>query len=312
MNKTIILTPCYEDYISLGKLLESFLVGDEGGFYFIIVDDGSLHHPVDAKILENFGLEGLIIRLKRNVGHQKAIAIGLNYISENFSSNLNVVVMDSDGEDRSTSVQRLLAKFNNPNVDIVVAKRGIRFESVKFKIFYFLYKLAFRMLTGRKINFGNFCAIRRSSLSRLVSMNELWIHLPGCILLSKLRIYYEPIDRGQRFEGKSKMNFFGLVLHGFRGLMVFAEDVLVRAGILFFSIAALAVIFICVAFLVRFFGEPASGWLSIAFGIIFLVFLQTGSLTLMTLILAGISRGQNAKDSYKDYIQSFITPSLNN
>jgi hypothetical protein len=140
-------------------------------------------------------------------------------------------------------------------------------------------------------------------------MNELWIHLPGCILLSKLRIHYESIDRGQRFEGQSKMNFFGLVLHGFRGLMVFVEDVLVRAGILFFSIAALAVVFIFVAFLVRFLGEPASEWLSIVFGIIFLVFLQTGSLTLMMLILAGVSRGQSVKENYKEYIQSTIAPS---
>ena len=63
-------------------------------------------------------------------------------------------------------------------------------------------------------------------------MEELWLNLAGCVLTSKLRVKTLDIDRGKRYNGESKMNFVSLTLHGFRALMVFAEDVLVRVGII--------------------------------------------------------------------------------
>ena len=45
-----------------------------------------------------------------------------------------------------------------------------------------------------------------------------------------------------RYAGQSKMNFVGLALHGFKALMVFAEDVLVRVGIVCALITGLSVV----------------------------------------------------------------------
>jgi polyisoprenyl-phosphate glycosyltransferase len=45
------------------------------------------------------GLSGVVIKLKRNVGHQRAIAIGLNYVADHHPDIACTVVMDSDGED---------------------------------------------------------------------------------------------------------------------------------------------------------------------------------------------------------------------
>ena len=74
--------------------------------------------------------------------------------------------------------------------------------------------------------------MKAAGLRRLAAMQELPLHLAATALVSKLRIKPIIIDRGARYAGRSKMNFVGLVLHAFRALMVFAEDVLVRVGIL--------------------------------------------------------------------------------
>jgi len=287
----VVVTPIFED-VDASSLLFRELAGTTRGQAFIVaVDDGSVECRPDAASIAHAGLDGVMIRLKRNVGHQRAIAIGLNYVAARMPSAQQVVVMDSDGEDVPQTVETLLARLAPGNVDVVVATRLRRVETFRFKLFYAAYKWLFRLLTGRKIGFGNFVALKPASLQRLVAMQELWIHFAGCVLVSRLRVADCPLDRGPRYAGRSKMSFVGLALHGFRGLMVFAEDVLVRVGIACVVVAALAVSGVAVAILLKALGYATPGWFSIALGILLLVFLQTGAVTLMTLMLTGVVRG---------------------
>ena len=53
-----------------------------------------------------------ILHLQRNIGHQKAIAVGLAYIKENLACD-KVLVMDSDGEDKPEDAAALLRQFNH-------------------------------------------------------------------------------------------------------------------------------------------------------------------------------------------------------
>jgi hypothetical protein len=54
-------------------------------------------------------------------------------------------------------------------------------------------------------------------------------------------------------------------------------------------------------------GFATPGWFSVALGILFLVFLQTGALTLMTLMLTGVVRGGSVVSvSYKEFIESVL------
>ena len=97
-----------------------------------------------------------------------------------------------------------------------------------------------------------------------------------------------------------------LALHGFKGLMVFAEDVLVRVGIGCAVVAALSIIGSAVAICLKLFNYATPGWFSVALGILLLVFLQTGALTLMTLLLTGVVRGGLvANMAYLDFVDRF-------
>lgn len=285
-----VVMPIYEDQEASTRLFRELHAEYGDSVYVVAVDDGSVRQPVSIHALEQCGLAGVVITLKRNVGHQRAIAIGINYVAEHLSDIEHTIVMDSDGEDTPASIRTLMAPLDASQVDVVVAERKSRVETLRFRTFYLVYKFLFALLTGRKISFGNFMALKPNAVRRLAVMPEIWTHVASGVLTSKLRIETLPIDRGPRYAGKSKMNFVGLVLHGFRGLMVFAEDVLVRVGIVCAFVAGLTVMAGLIAIFLKLAGFATPGWFSVAMGILFLTFLQTGALTLMTLMLTGVVR----------------------
>jgi glycosyltransferase involved in cell wall biosynthesis len=287
----VVVTPIYEDSEASSRLFLELAAVFGPRVFVVAVDDGSVLKPVEVANIEKAGLAGVVIRLKRNVGHQRAIAIGLNYVAAQLPQAQRIVVMDSDGEDTPASIRELTLPLESTLVDVVVAQRKSRVETLRFRMFYVVYRWLFEAFTGRRISFGNFMALTPAALKRLVAMQELWIHIAGCVLASKLRVALCPLDRGQRYAGQSKMNFVGLALHGFRALMVFAEDVLVRVGIACSLVAALSILGGAAAVILKLLGIATPGWFSVAIGILFLVFLQTGTLTLVTLMLTGIVRG---------------------
>ena len=303
--RKIVVMPVYEDLEASSKLFVELARTQGPDTYVVAVDDGSVRQPLPISAIEASGLEGVVIRLRRNVGHQRAIAIGLGYVAEHFDGNDIVVVMDSDGEDTPESISELVAGLDSADVDVVVASRRSRVESLKFKSFYIVYKLLFSLLSGRQISFGNFMAAKMPAVRRLASMQELWIHVAACVLGSKLRVQTCALDRGPRYAGRSKMNFVGLALHGFRALMVFAEDVPVRVGIACTLVAGLSVVGGITALLLKASGFATPGWFSLAFGILLLVFLQTAALTLIILLLSGMLRsgGVLGTGSYHEFVE---------
>lgn len=289
--KLIVVTPVFED-TEAATILFSELASTCGqSIHIVAVDDGSVRQPLALDGMRAAGVPGTVIRLRRNVGHQRAIAIGLGYVADQFDAIERLVVMDSDGEDLPATIASLVGDLDNNDVDVVVAQRRSRVETLRFKTFYMVYKWLFSLLTGRKISFGNFMAMNERAVRRLSSMGELATHVAGTVLVSRLRWRTCSLDRGPRYAGKSKMNFVGLTLHGFKGLMIFAEDVLVRVGIACALIALFSLLGGATAIVLKAVGYATPGWFSVALGLLLLVFLQTGAITLMTLMLTGIMRG---------------------
>ncbi|MHC8604043.1 glycosyltransferase [Arenicellales bacterium IMCC58067] len=307
-DSLVIVTPVYEDQEASAQLFGELARQGFENLRVVAVDDGSVRRPLDIASIEQAGLHGCIIKLKRNVGHQRAIAIGLSYVADHLPSATNVVVMDSDGEDAPSTISNLLSDLTLETVDVVVAKRKNRVESKKFKIFYAVYKQLFALMTGKSISFGNFMAMRNFALHRLVAMQESSIHLAGAVLASQLRTSECPLDRGARYAGNSKMNFVGLALHGFKALMVFAEDVLVRVGIACALLASIAIFGAAVAVILKIIGFSTPGWFSVAVGILMLLVLQTGAIALMTLMMTGVIRRGSVSPptSYLEYVAEII------
>lgn len=283
-----IVTPVFEDGESFSLLCRNLSRLDAGlRFEVLAVDDGSVNDPPTLHAIEQAGLKGRIIRLRRNVGHQMAISVGLAQAASE-SRYSGVVVMDCDGEDKPEDIIRLVrAVRTDPGV--AVANRRRRTESLVFRVFYKLYRYLFGLLTGRKIDFGNFCAVSPRGLSRLVAMQESRLHLAASLIKSKLPMGEIPIDRGDRYFGRSRMNFYNLTLHGIRAVAVFDDAVLTRMGVVCACAALLGVVVFATAAVLKLIGEATPGWLTFVTGFLILVFLQTAVLSLVALILNGLT-----------------------
>jgi glycosyltransferase involved in cell wall biosynthesis len=307
----IVVTPVYEDVEASSRLFREIFEEFGASVFLVAVDDGSVKQPLKIENLSNAGIEGVVLKLRRNVGHQRAISVGLGYISEHMQVDQNVVIMDSDGEDLPSTIQNLLNELESPEIDVAVAERKSRIETFKFKVFYSVYKYFFGLMTGRTISFGNFMALKFGAVTRLVAMQELSIHVASAVLASGLRRSVCRLDRGPRYQGRSKMNFTGLVLHGFKALMVFAEDVLVRVGITCAVISVFAVGGAMATIVLKVIGFSSPGWFSIALGVLVLMLLQTGALALMTLMLTGVMRGSAVTTvvAYQDFIEKVLETS---
>ena len=227
-NLTIILTPVYEDLESLSILINKIDNLYEN-IFFIIVDDCSVENKITLDTLSFGNSSGEIINLEKNLGHQRAICFGLNYINLNYSNYTNIVIMDSDGEDTPESISLLKKEIESNDINLVVATRKTRQNSISFKSFYYLYKIFFYYLVGYKLDFGNYMIMNRKGLLELLSVKDLNIHIAGSVIKSEIKYSSLKIDRGQRYKGESRMNFFSLVLHGLRALIVLNALVTRRA-----------------------------------------------------------------------------------
>lgn len=230
--KITIVIPVYNDWESFAILVQSIDAEAKAlgaPVDIVAVDDGSTVPFEQQKLASalKYINEISILQLACNLGHQRAIAIGLAH-THNMGSHDAVIVMDGDGEDRPEDIRTLVEHHALAPNSIIVGRRARRSEGAVFTLFYSFYKGFFRILTGRTVNFGNFCLIPAAGLAKLVYMHELWNHLAATVLRSRVSITQVPSHRGKRYAGRSSMNFVSLTVHGLSAISVFADMMFVR------------------------------------------------------------------------------------
>ena len=191
----------------------------------IAVDDASSELLTSDAEPDAASIEGVeILRLICNLGHQRAIAVGLAEVAQRHAYDA-VIVMDCDGEDRRCDLVRLIDAHRMDRTAIIVAQRAKRSEGLSFRAFYELYKSVFILLTGRRMDFGNFLLIPRPMVTRLAHMPEIWNHLAAAVLRSRVRVVGVPTERGRRYAGNSSMNLVALLTQGLSAIAVLSDIV---------------------------------------------------------------------------------------
>ncbi len=241
--KINILLPVYNDWDSVNLLLKDIEAKLDLLFIDItLVNDSSTIDPV---INKNFSrLKIKILNLDKNCGSQKAINIGLKYLSQNKTNFDYCIVMDSDGEDKAEDIVSLIDKAKENDNNIIFASRGKRQDGLIFYYFYKIYLFFFFIFTGVNINCGNFSCIPKKKISEVIKLKNSPIHHSASILSSNL--FYKKIrfDRGKRFMGKSKMSIVNLILHGLNAMTIFFRVILVRFCIFLFSLSLVVLFWI--------------------------------------------------------------------
>jgi glycosyltransferase involved in cell wall biosynthesis len=273
--------PLRDDWASAAELLRRLdrtLTAFPCHLHVVLVDDGSNQPPDPADFQSHFAVVRSIdvVRLRRNLGHQRAIAVGIVHIATGDPYDA-VVIMDADGEDTPEGVLELLRAFTSDQrgAKAIFAERTRRTESLVFQASYKLYKGAHRILTGVRVRVGNFSILPWSYLNTLVVMSELWNHYAAALFRSGLPFTMTPIARGHRIAGKSKMNFVSLVVHGMSAISVFGIVIGVRILIMSLGGSLLAVLGILTVIIIRFFTDKAvPGWATYSVGVLTIIFMQ--------------------------------------
>jgi polyisoprenyl-phosphate glycosyltransferase len=278
--KLIILLPVYNDWLAFGLLLPSLereLKNEGLSAEILLVDDGSAT-PLPPNLASG-SLSSIraidVLSLRRNLGHQRAIAVGLSYIEANRPCDA-VIVMDCDGEDDPRDVPRLIHEcIANHDQKIIFARRTRRSENLVFKLLYYLYRLVHLLLTGVPVRVGNFSIVPASALNRLVAVSELWNHYAAAVHKAKLPMALIPTQRSRRLEGSSRMNLVALVAHGLSAMAVFGD----RIGVRLLLVVALGMVIasggLIAVISVRLFTSLAiPGWATYVTGILLVMLIQ--------------------------------------
>lgn len=231
--RVAIVIPVFDDWESVDQLalrLDAVLAGATVEARLVVVDDGSILRPKAGVLAGPYRslAEVEVLHLARNLGHQRAIAIGLTFVQQERPCDA-VVVMDGDGEDRPEDVRILLAELaRHGGVKVIFAERARRSEGVLFRVFYHLYRLLHLVLTGIPVRVGNFSVVPYDRLATFVVVSEAWNHYAASVFKARIPWAMVPIARGARISGRSSMSFVGLVMHGLSAISVFGDVVGVR------------------------------------------------------------------------------------
>lgn len=237
MEKLIILIPVYNDWKSLNLLIKkiNFELNKENlnSEILIINDNSSLRNNfLKKKLLKIKKIT--FLNLKINVGSQRAINVGLNYINR-IKENYIVTIMDSDGEDDPKEIMKMVKLAHKYKNHVITSNRLARKENLTIRLLYRVHLILTFIITGKWISFGNFTTFNTKNLKKIIQNDDgHYAHSAAVIKNSKIiRVYAK---RNQRFYDKSKVNFFTLILHSLRIISVYQKIILLRSAIAFMFI----------------------------------------------------------------------------
>lgn len=227
-KKFVIILPFFNEsdlILELIEIIESKIQHIKEEFILLFVNDGSTDNTsllIKNHTLKSKNITLQVIELNGNTGHQNAIRQGLMYTNENYINTIKgVIIMDSDGEDNPDALNELV---NKENFEVVFVSRGKRKEDLMFRFSYLIYKLIFKTITGKQINFGNYSMLSPKVLSSIADKH--FFHYSAFISKQKFKIEKIQYNRNKRLKGKSKMNFKNLLLHALKSFIEYYEELI--------------------------------------------------------------------------------------
>ena len=231
MNNIFIIVPTFNDSRSLNKLL--FIldkkVNKKNAIFRVVIVNDCSSEKITLERKKFYNIKNIkILNLKKNVGSQKAIYIGLKYIKK-YKYKSVISILDSDGEDNPYKLKKLIQLAAKENKVIFVANRSKRLENIFLRILNKIRLLITFILTGKNINFGNFSAFSSENLKNVFSNTNLWLAYSGGILKNCKKVKLINIEKKKRYYGTSKVNLKFLIDHSIKIICVFRTEILIRS-----------------------------------------------------------------------------------
>jgi len=184
----------------------------------LLVNDNSTSRKPELPILSNIKFVN-ILDLNKNLGSQKAISIGLQYLKKQ-QDEMIITILDSDGEDDVSKIPIMIETAEKNKDKVIVSSRTKRQENIFFKILYFTHKLLTFLFTLNWISYGNYSSFHSNQLKKILSNKNSWLAFSACVA-NNCDIIKMQAERKKRLIGVSKLSFLGLIYHSLRVNSVF-------------------------------------------------------------------------------------------
>jgi dolichol-phosphate mannosyltransferase len=226
-------------------------------FEVVLINDGSSDGTFRVmRALHERDPRVRVIDFSRNFGHQIAISAGLDYARGDA-----VIIIDSDLQDPPEVIPQLIARWK-AGVEVVYAQRARRTGETRFKL---LTAAAFYRLIARITSVeiprdtGDFRLLDRRVVETLVTMREHHRFMRG--LSAWVGFHQEAVsyDRHERFAGTTKYPLRKMIRFALDAITAFSYAPLQLATSFGFLLAALSLVGIVVAIIVRVFGGAIQG-----------------------------------------------------
>lgn len=277
-EKISIVVPCYNEEESLPIFYKEIdKVSKEMKnveFEFIFVNDGSKDKTLS--ILRDMSKKDKRVRyisFSRNFGKEAGMYAGLSNVTGDYAA-----IMDADMQDPPEMVKMMYETIQEEGYDCV-ALCSPSHEGYSFIRKFFTncwYKLIGAISSTPQVpGARDFRLMKRKMVDAIVDIGEYNRYSKGIFSFVGFDTKWIDYKAPDRVAGETKWNFWKLFKYALEGILAFSTTPLVMSafiGIVFCIIAFIAIIFIIIKTLA--WGDPVSGWPSLACLIIFMGGLQ--------------------------------------
>ncbi len=276
MKKLALIIPCFNEQEVLPVFYQAI---DEISrkmntykFWFIFVDDGSSDHTLE--ILKKFSESDsrvTYLSFSKNFGKEAAIYAGLvNAVDEADY----ITVMDADMQDPPELLPEMVRYIEEEHYDSVATRRVSRkgeppIRSFFARMFYRIMKKISDadMMDGAR----DYRLMTRNMAEAIVKMEEYNRFSKGLYGWVGFKTKWISFENVERAAGETKWSFWKLLKYSLEGIINFSSFPLKLSswcGLFFTLVSVISIIFICVRKLL--YGDPVSGWPSLACIIVFI------------------------------------------
>jgi len=231
----------------LGAVLDST---PGGPHEIVIVDDGSRDRTLaqlEAAAAKDPRL--VVVALSRNFGHQAALTAALDHVTGDVT-----VLMDGDLQDQPESIPTFLRSYAD-GYDVVYAQRASRKEGLWLRASYAIYYRLLSKLSNLQlpVDAGDFGLMSRRVVEQIRRTPERHRYLRGLRAWAGFRQIGIPVDRHERYAGRSKYSLAKLFRLAFDGIFAFSIAPLRAAAILGLIAIVLSTLFSIYSLVAKFF-----------------------------------------------------------
>lgn len=263
-----IIIPCYNEEDNLDVIIDTIqkiMKNQENyGYEILLVNDGSKDHTLQKMItLAGKNKNIKYYSFSRNFGKESAIYAGLSNAKGDY-----VATMDADMQDPPELLPEMLNILESGEYDSVAARRVSRkgeppIRSLCARIFYRLInKISdIEIMDGAR----DFRLMTRPMVDSVLTLTEYNRFSKGIFGWVGYRTKWMEYENVERKEGETKWSFWKLLRYSIDGIVNFSNVPLTISsylGIIMTFVSFLAIVFIIVRKLM--FGDPVSGWPSLA------------------------------------------------